>query len=487
MSRTILVFESDPSFARELQYGFGRKGATVHIATDGRDAMQKATGIAPDLIILSAELNDANGFLLCKELKKHEALQATPIILTSSDPDAEAVFAQHRKLRTRANGYVKAPSPFDAVWQEVGPLVDLEDADVDHDPFSASLAPVLPDSDLSDEGFAEELRTIDIEEVGERSGSVDISFDDVSVDLNEEVDEEEDPVDNMPTERPRAAHFTQGFDVGGPNTSPRIKAVEAADVTQQNDIHVAGDSEIPEAEVEAAFADDDSAPPVAGEATMIVALDRPEPGPPSSEAEATPAPEVELGGAADSIPPVAASPTRKRILSLDAPSIGKPSAVPSAPAARAHSDPAGGAAQHKQVLELRTKLHEKDREILALKQQLHDRERESLEAQEQLIRLEEALSAAQSAQVAADAETASLKAQLEERSLADGNREAEAEAARKQAEESAQRAESRLVEVEAAHEALKQRQTRSIDALQRALNELQAEAPIETSATQASA
>ncbi len=197
MSQTILVFESDPAFAKEVQYGFGRMGATVHIVTEGHNALEKAKGITPDLIFLSAELKEANGFLLCKEFKRDTSLGAVPLVLTSSDADAETVFAQHQKLRTRAEAYIKKPAPFDSIMAQVGHLVNLQAASEE------SLFPIEDDSlsleltGSDDDSFAEELRTVDIEEISGLRRDPEAEVVDISLE-----DDEDDIDDAILTDRP---------------------------------------------------------------------------------------------------------------------------------------------------------------------------------------------------------------------------------------------------------------------------------------------
>jgi CheY-like chemotaxis protein len=79
----------------------------------------------PDLILLSIELPRMNGFSVCNKLKKDPALKDVPLIIMSSD-SSEETFDQHRKLRTRAEDYVRKPIAFGELLEHMRPFVKVE-------------------------------------------------------------------------------------------------------------------------------------------------------------------------------------------------------------------------------------------------------------------------------------------------------------------------------------------------------------------------
>src|SRR3712207_6171213 len=108
----VLVFESDPGFAGELQSGLIRFGCETRVVDDANAGLSAAAGDPPDLILLSIELPRMNGFSVCNKLKRDAALKDIPLIIMSSD-STEETFEQHRRLRTRAEDYVHKPISFD--------------------------------------------------------------------------------------------------------------------------------------------------------------------------------------------------------------------------------------------------------------------------------------------------------------------------------------------------------------------------------------
>ncbi|HKP63051.1 MAG TPA: response regulator, partial [Polyangiales bacterium] len=124
MSQRILVFENDATFAQEVKSSFERLGASVQVASDGPSGLELAAGNRPDLILLTIELPGMNGFLVCKKIKKTVELENVPLIILSSEVDEET-FEQHKKLRTRADDYIRKPIAFADLVERVKPLVPL--------------------------------------------------------------------------------------------------------------------------------------------------------------------------------------------------------------------------------------------------------------------------------------------------------------------------------------------------------------------------
>ena len=115
MATRIFLFESETEkpFIDELVQGFARHGVTVEVSSDGNGGVDLAAANKPDLIMLSVEGLSVNGFLVCKKIKKTPAIAEVPLIILSSDANADEIFEQHKKLRTRAEDYLKKPIGFD--------------------------------------------------------------------------------------------------------------------------------------------------------------------------------------------------------------------------------------------------------------------------------------------------------------------------------------------------------------------------------------
>lgn len=125
MTQRILVFESDPGFASEVQTNFERLGATVDLMSDGASGVEHATATKPDLILLSIELTGMNGYLLCNKIKKMPALKGIPLVMLSAEA-SDSGFEAHRKLKTRAEDYIRKPIGFDELLKRVQQFVAIK-------------------------------------------------------------------------------------------------------------------------------------------------------------------------------------------------------------------------------------------------------------------------------------------------------------------------------------------------------------------------
>lgn len=106
--KTLLVIDPDPGFHAKVKELL-KPGQVELVSTDkGTDAVQLAVDVSPDMLILSLELKDLNGFLVCSSLKKNPKTRNIPLIITSSEK-TEKDFDQHRKLKFRADSYFRKP------------------------------------------------------------------------------------------------------------------------------------------------------------------------------------------------------------------------------------------------------------------------------------------------------------------------------------------------------------------------------------------
>ena len=126
MATRIFLFESEKPFIDELTQGFARQGVKVDVSADGNGGVDIAAANKPDLIMLTVELPSVNGFLVCKKIKKTPAIAEVPLIILSNDANADEIFEQHKKLRTRAEDYLKKPITFEQVLARVQALIPID-------------------------------------------------------------------------------------------------------------------------------------------------------------------------------------------------------------------------------------------------------------------------------------------------------------------------------------------------------------------------
>ncbi len=102
-SPTILVIDDDPSVGDLLQRTLREEGFHIEIASSGREGLEKAVELVPDLIILDVVMPDMSGWPVLSQLKKNPALLHVPVIMHSMS-DERAMAAT-----LGAAGYINKP------------------------------------------------------------------------------------------------------------------------------------------------------------------------------------------------------------------------------------------------------------------------------------------------------------------------------------------------------------------------------------------
>ena len=102
MAKKILVVDDESDLLEVLLTRLRLTGYEVFGGTDGREALELARRIAPDLIILDIYLPVMNGDEVAKILKNDEKMKHIPIILMS----ATTVSIDDRLETSGADGYI---------------------------------------------------------------------------------------------------------------------------------------------------------------------------------------------------------------------------------------------------------------------------------------------------------------------------------------------------------------------------------------------
>ena len=79
--KRVLIAEEGKTTRDMVSFLLGNRGYEVLEASNGREALDKAETLAPDLVILSAELPELSGYDLYGILKARRAIAHVPILL----------------------------------------------------------------------------------------------------------------------------------------------------------------------------------------------------------------------------------------------------------------------------------------------------------------------------------------------------------------------------------------------------------------------
>lgn len=137
----ILLIDAEQPFADNLAGSLKGRGFQVKLLDDGKDGLDFAKDSRPDLIVLCVELPKMSGYSICNKLKKDNDLKGIPLIITSKEATPET-FAQHKKLKTRAEDYLIKPFSDGELIEKIGALIPLPSGG------AVAAAPSGGDSDL---------------------------------------------------------------------------------------------------------------------------------------------------------------------------------------------------------------------------------------------------------------------------------------------------------------------------------------------------
>jgi two-component system, cell cycle response regulator DivK len=113
--KTVLIIEDNEQNLYLMRFLLEKNGFLVIDAADGLKGIQTAYTLLPDLILLDIQLPGMDGYAVASELRKQEALKATPIIAVTS---YAMVGDRERALGSGATGYIEKPiNPFTFVEQ----------------------------------------------------------------------------------------------------------------------------------------------------------------------------------------------------------------------------------------------------------------------------------------------------------------------------------------------------------------------------------
>jgi DNA-binding response OmpR family regulator len=106
-SRTALVVEDDQIIATVVEHLLSRRGFTVEIARDGRQALEFIEAKPkPAIVVLDVMLPYVDGFDLIKTIRAHATWREVPVVMLTAKSQEQYIV---RALDDGANDYVVKP------------------------------------------------------------------------------------------------------------------------------------------------------------------------------------------------------------------------------------------------------------------------------------------------------------------------------------------------------------------------------------------
>jgi CheY-like chemotaxis protein len=113
--KSILLVEDSTTQALHLRTLLEREGLHVVWARDGRQGVQRAQQVHPDLVVLDIQMPEMNGFEVSRMLKEDAGTADIPIIMFTRYDDAQSVISG---LETGAIDYIPKDAFAEAVLLE---------------------------------------------------------------------------------------------------------------------------------------------------------------------------------------------------------------------------------------------------------------------------------------------------------------------------------------------------------------------------------
>jgi len=106
MGRTILLIEDNEQNRYLATFLLESRGYSVVAAEDGRRAIELATDLRPDLILLDIQLPAMDGYAVARELRRRESTRCAPIVAVTS---YAMVGDREKALAAGCDGYLEKP------------------------------------------------------------------------------------------------------------------------------------------------------------------------------------------------------------------------------------------------------------------------------------------------------------------------------------------------------------------------------------------
>ena len=125
MPGSVLIIDADEEFAGRLKSTLEAHGAHVELTGDGRSGLDMARANVPDAIVVCVELPRMSGYSICAKIKKDANLKAVTLVITSAEATQET-FEHHKKLKNRAEEYLRKPFDPASLATVLGNYIELQ-------------------------------------------------------------------------------------------------------------------------------------------------------------------------------------------------------------------------------------------------------------------------------------------------------------------------------------------------------------------------
>jgi two-component system, cell cycle response regulator DivK len=123
MKGKILVIEDNEQNLYLIRYLLEDGDYEVHSARDGKEGIESAASLGPDLILLDIQLPTMDGYAVARQLRKNPDLANTPIVAVTS----YAMPGDREKaMEAGCSGYIEKPIDPDKIEAQVEQYLSMK-------------------------------------------------------------------------------------------------------------------------------------------------------------------------------------------------------------------------------------------------------------------------------------------------------------------------------------------------------------------------
>lgn len=123
--KKILMVDDDVDFCAAVKLLLESKSYEVVLSYDGKEGLEKARAVGPDMVILDVMMPEMNGYDVCVVLKADPELSRIPVILLTAVDQAmfKTAYTKEMGLMTEADDYIAKPVDSSELVQRVEKLL----------------------------------------------------------------------------------------------------------------------------------------------------------------------------------------------------------------------------------------------------------------------------------------------------------------------------------------------------------------------------
>jgi two-component system, cell cycle response regulator DivK len=119
----VLVVDDDADARTIYAMSLRAKGCDVFTAKDGREALEKANDLWPDLIVMDLAMPNVDGWEAIRRLNESSWTREIPIVAVSAVP-----YSRQTALAAGCDAYLAKPCDPQVLWSQIRTLLGLPDS-----------------------------------------------------------------------------------------------------------------------------------------------------------------------------------------------------------------------------------------------------------------------------------------------------------------------------------------------------------------------